>query len=196
MELEYCLGLKEAKDREQVISVLSRMGFYSVGEARDCSSFLRLLRKVQPQLAVMDASLPGNFKETVSIIMDEDVAALLMVSQNSRVARLELDKSNHITVWPLSSPHQVLASVVEVLGEEYRRRKKLLQQIEKLKHNVYSRSMIERCKGLLMQKHSLDEAQAYRVLQKQSMDSQLPLLRIAEQVLQGEIKVGPGEPGK
>ena len=49
-----------------------------------------------------------------------------------------------------------------------------------------TRKRVERAKGILMKRHSLTEAEAYRMLQKQSMDKRHSLKEVAEAIIVSE----------
>lgn len=49
-----------------------------------------------------------------------------------------------------------------------------------------TRKKVERAKGILMKRHHVDEAEAYRMLQRQSMDKRHPLKEIAEAIIVSE----------
>jgi len=70
--------------------------------------------------------------------------------------------------------------------QEAGRRKKLQEELKKLKARLQSRILVERAKGVVMKKLSLGEEEAYRFLQKKSMDLRLSLRDLAEAVLKGE----------
>jgi len=81
----------------------------------------------------------------------------------------------------------VLNSVVEVLYLEFKRRQKLQQEISALRAKLQARTVVERAKGVLMQEFSWSEQQAYRFLQKESMDLRVPIKEVAEKLFKGNF---------
>ncbi len=185
--LEYCLGIPGAAERKAIISALSLVGMNCVGEGRDCPHFLRMVRSVQPQLALMELSLPGNVLETASIIDQEALAAVLLLEKQKRepkpVPALR-ESPNMLLSLPVSD--QVLTAVVEVLYREFKRRKILQIELKSLKERLQGRIIIEQAKGLIMKKFELDEQQAYRLLQKKSMEMRTSLEKLALAVIRGK----------
>ncbi|HAP31617.1 MAG TPA: hypothetical protein DCQ14_00970 [Firmicutes bacterium] len=186
--LEYCLGIPGMLARKTVISALSLAGLHCVGESRDCPHFLRLVRSAQPQLAILELSLPGNVWETAAIIDQESLAALLILENKKAAHRPPLAATEipH-TVLTLPVSNQVLAAVVDVLYREFQRRRNLQSELLAVKERLQGRIIIEQAKGMVMKKHNLDEQQAYRMLQKKSMELRMPLEKLAWAVLQGNI---------
>ncbi len=59
----------------------------------------------------------------------------------------------------------------------------LENEINKLKEDIKTRKIIEKAKGLLMDKLHMSEEQAYKRLRKQSMDSQTPMKNVASIII-------------
>ena len=187
-EREYCLGIPNPAYRKGVISTLSRHGLRCVGEGRDCPHLLRVIRQVQPQLVLMDLSLPGSVRETAHIIDQETSAAVLLLDSFNpgKSAGAGRAENYPAVVLPLPVSEEVLYYVLEVTLREAARRNKLEEELGKLKARLQSRIVVERAKGMVMKKLSLGEEEAYRFLQKKSMDLRLPLKEVAEAVLRGD----------
>ncbi len=185
--LEYCLGVPDPVDRRAVISALSLNGLSCVGEGYDGGHFLRVVRTVQPQLAILDLALPGNVLETAAIIDQECLAALLLLEgKRSKRNVVNLNRSTFI-ILKLPVQEMLLNSVVEVLYMEFKRRQKMQQEISALRAKLQARTIVERAKGVIMKEFSFSEEQAYRFLQKKSMDLRLPLKEVAETIFKGNF---------
>jgi len=182
------LGLVRAKDRQILIATLSKMGHFMVGEGKNCSQFLRVIRKTQPELAIMDVSLSGDAWETASVIEHEGLSALLLVSASPRTYSIAETQRQMFTVFSLPIEPSILMMVVELIWSEFRKRHQLLQEFKDLKVKQQSRMVIERAKGMLMNQYSLEEEKAYRMLQKMSMNERIPLAKVAEKVIDGNTK--------
>ncbi len=183
--LEYCLGIPESNDRRAIVSALSVCGHHFVGEGRDSAHFLRVMRKVQPQLAIMEISLPGRIWEAAEVVEQESMAALLLLDGGKRESPQTLNfRTFPYQVFTLPVDETVLSVVVETLWIEFMRKKELRAELRELKEKLQSRTIIERAKGVIMRDLSLTEEQAYRFLQKKSMDLRLPLKKVAEKVFE------------
>jgi len=74
-------------------------------------------------------------------------------------------------------------SVLEVAMSRFQLMNQLRQDLEKAKADLASRKTVERAKALLMKERGLDEAAAYRLLRKLSMDTGRPLGAVAADLL-------------
>lgn len=72
-----------------------------------------------------------------------------------------------------------IANQVAVVVENYR----LLVESELVKEELEKRKKIERAKGVLMKEFGIDEDEAYRRIQRYSMDKQKPMKEIAEAII-------------
>ncbi len=59
----------------------------------------------------------------------------------------------------------------------------LIVKTKVIQEELESRKMIEKAKGLLMKERKLDEAEAYRLLQKYSMDNRKSMRQVAEAII-------------
>jgi response regulator NasT len=76
-----------------------------------------------------------------------------------------------------------LLTVVEVALAHYEEVLELEKKIMKLKDDLETRKVVERAKGLLMSAHGLTEAEAYRRIQKMSMNRRLSMRAVAEAII-------------
>jgi len=60
---------------------------------------------------------------------------------------------------------------------------KLMNELVSTRELLQTRKFVERAKGILMRELSLNEEDAYRVIQKKSMDSSKPMKEIAEAII-------------
>ena len=58
-----------------------------------------------------------------------------------------------------------------------------------------TRKLVDRAKGLLNEKMGLTEPEAFRWIQKASMDRRLTMRAVAEAVLAGELPENPADDG-
>ena len=76
-----------------------------------------------------------------------------------------------------------LMPAIEVARSRFTEARELENQVKDLEERLETRKVVERAKGVLMSKHGMDEAGAFRQLQKWSMDKRLSLKEVADAVL-------------
>jgi len=63
------------------------------------------------------------------------------------------------------------------------------RKIGTLRERLEVRKLLDRAKGLLQSEHGLSEPEAFRWIQKTSMDRRLTMRRVAEAVIEGSMRV-------
>lgn len=74
--------------------------------------------------------------------------------------------------------------VLEVALARFEHEQALRQELAEAKTELHDRKVIDRAKGLLMQRQNLSEAAAYDKLRKSAMDNNLRLADVAQRILQ------------
>jgi response regulator NasT len=78
---------------------------------------------------------------------------------------------------------QNLINTIELMIKNKKRIKLLEKEIEELKASLDTRKEVEKAKGLLMKHLGLTEAEAFKRIQKQSMDRGIPMKEIARAII-------------
>ena len=76
-----------------------------------------------------------------------------------------------------------LVPAVEMAMARYDELTTLESEVADLRERLETRKLVDRAKGLLMDRHGLDEAAAYRWVQRTSMDRRMSMRQVAELVL-------------
>jgi response regulator NasT len=73
------------------------------------------------------------------------------------------------------------------------------EEVATLRDRLEVRKLLDRAKGLLQSEHGMSEPQAFRWIQKTSMDRRLTMRKVAEAVIEGTMGTDTGAaeaPGK
>lgn len=171
--------------RKTIKSMLTKLGYSVVGEAADGLSALKLVRSRQPDLLIIDSVVPGMDGLEVARILHEDKLAPVVVLVSSMSPGL-LDKAKEARVSALLTKpvdETALLSAVELALANYQEIVKLENQVQELKEALETRKLIERAKGILMETMGLSEAEAFRRMQKSSMNKRISMRQVAEAVI-------------
>ncbi|PRR74646.1 putative transcriptional regulatory protein pdtaR [Moorella humiferrea] len=155
------------------------------GEAPDGSQALRMIRTLQPDLVILDNELQGTTPLEVARIVEEDGVAPIIFLASSWHRNLLAHTHEFPFFAYLIKPVQenTLLPAIEAALANYQKICRLQQEILKLKETLAARKIIERAKGILMDTMGLTEAEAYRRMQRQSMDRCVPMKNIAEAII-------------
>lgn len=155
------------------------------GEAADARTALQVIFQNDPGVIVMDPRLPGSEGIDITGIIDEHkvapVVAVVSHTQREFEDYARLPAVYGILLKPLQDWH--VQPVLETAMANFERAMKLEKELRELRKELEDRKVVERAKGLLMEKKRMPERDAYKYLQKISMDKCVPLSKVAREVI-------------
>ena len=165
--------------------LLQRAGFEVYAEAKDGEEAVALARSEEPDLAIMDVKMPRlDGIEAARRILDERPIPIVMLTaygQEELVARAVEAGVFGYLVKPFRE--QDLLPAIAAARARHEELQELREEAESLAEALAARKVIERAKGLLMEKEKLSEQEAFARLRRASQASQRPLKVIAEAVV-------------
>lgn len=185
------LAEDEALIRLDLREMLEEEGYEVVGEAGDGEAAVRLARERQPDLVILDVKMPGMDGLTAAErIAEERLAPVLVLtafSQQDLVERAARARALGYLVKPFQKSDVVPA--IELAVARHEELTALEREVEDLEERLETRTLVDRAKGILMDRFGMKEAAAFRFLQKTAMDRRLRLADVARRVLEGELRV-------
>lgn len=179
------LALSSEASNAKLRMILIENGYTVADVARDGHDALRKARALRPDLVILDHALPLlNGDEVARVILEDgigDVILLTTDAQKSIMDEVAPDGSFVCMVKPLNKP--VLINTIELMMKNRRRVRQLEKEIEELRNTLDTRKEVEKAKGLLMRNLNLTEAEAFKRIQKQSMDRGIPMKEIAKAII-------------
>jgi response regulator NasT len=165
--------------------LLERAGHEVVAEARDGEEAVALAREHQPELAVMDVRMPklDGIEAAKTILADRPIPIVMLTAygQEELVSRaIEAGVFGYV-VKPFRE--QDLMPAIATARARHEELAALREEAESLSEALAARKVIERAKGVLMEKEGLSETDAFARLRKASQVSGKPLKVIAEAVI-------------
>jgi response regulator NasT len=166
-------------------ALLERAGFEVCAEARDGEEAVALARSEEPDVAVLDVKMPKlDGIEAARRILDERPIPIVMLTaygQDELVQRAAEAGVFGYLVKPFRE--QDLLPAIRTARARHEELTALREEAESLAEALAARKVIERAKGLLMEKEGLTEDAAFARLRKASQVSGRPLKVIAEAVI-------------
>ena len=189
------LGEDEALIRLDLKEMLEEEGYEVVGEAGDGESAVRLARDLRPDLVILDVKMPGlDGLAAAERIAEERTAPVLILtafSQKDLVDRAARAKAMGYLVKPFQKSDVLPA--IEIALARHEELRALEAEVDDLDERLETRTLVDRAKGLLMDRYGMKEADAFRFLQKTAMDKRLRLGEVARSVLAGELEATGGQ---
>lgn len=175
----------EALIRMDIVEVLTEAGFDVVGQASDGEAAVDLVRGLLPDLVVMDITMPKlDGLSAAEMIGKERLAPVVMLTafaQPEFVARASEAGAIAYVVKPFT-PERLLPQI-EVALARYQEILAVEVQYADALERLETRKLLDRAKGLLLDKMKLSEPEAFRWIQKASMDRRLTMGEVAQAVI-------------
>ncbi|WP_425714196.1 ANTAR domain-containing response regulator [Georgenia sp. Z1344] len=172
--------------RLDIVETLRDAGFEVVGEAADGEQAVRLAAELEPDAVVMDVKMPvmDGITAAEKIMADRTCAVVMLTafSQKELVERAREAGAMAYVVKPFTPADLVPA--VEIAVSRHEEIIALESEVASLVDQFETRKRVDRAKGLLQTKMGLSEPEAFRWIQKTSMDRRLTMREVADAVIE------------
>jgi len=165
--------------------ILEAIGHQVVGEASDGARAVELARQLKPDLVILDIKMPEvDGLDAAKKITEEKIAPVLLLTAYSQQDLIDRAKEAGVFGY-LVKPFQEadLVPAMEIAISRYRQMEALEKEVTSLQDKLEARKLIERAKGILMEKRGMKEQEAFRWIQLQSMNSRKSMREIAEAII-------------
>ncbi|GAA1050670.1 ANTAR domain-containing response regulator [Arthrobacter russicus] len=171
--------------RLDIIEILRGEGYDVVGEADNGEKALDLARELEPDLVLMDVKMPvmDGISAAEKIVKERIAPVVLLTafSQKELVERARDAGAMAYVVKPFTPADLVPA--IEIALSRYEEIKILEAEVHDLQDRFETRKLVERAKSLLTTKMGLTEPEAFRWIQKTSMDRRLSMREVADTII-------------
>ncbi len=180
------IAMQNLQAADKIKYVLQQNGYSVMETCTSGSETLRRVRALAPDILLINFDMPDMTGfEAASIIGDENLCSMvLFVTSAQRDICEELARDYDITLVLKPVNMQGLLATLDAVTQSRRRIERLGSELSKLKKGLDDRKIVERAKGILMDKKGISEAEAYRRMQKMSMDCRVAMRDIAEKIIE------------
>lgn len=171
--------------RKYIKEKLLNAGHTVVGETSNGRSVLRMVFTIQPDLVIVNASLPGrDGLEVAKTIEEHKVSPVIIIADQEKQDELTVALEDWM-IWYILKPvdETSLFPAIEVCRSVFKKLCRLEEENRKLKQTLETRKYVERAKGLLVKINGMTEEQAIKHIQKVSMDKSVPIKIAAKKII-------------
>jgi two-component system, response regulator PdtaR len=171
--------------RMDLREMLAGLNYVVAGEAADGKSAVNLARELRPELVIMDIRMPEmDGIEAARTLTQENIAPVLLLTAYSEPELVQRATQAGVIGYLVKPFREAqLGPAIEVTLGRFREFQTLQKELGDTREALEARKLIDRAKGMLMDRYGLNEAEAFRRIQKRSMDNRKSMKEVAEAIL-------------
>ena len=164
---------------------LEKLGHVVIAEAGDGAQAIEAARNHNPDVIIMDIKMPVmDGIEAARRILNETPCAILFLSSFNEQELVEQASETGALAY-LMKPFRKedLAPALEMAVRRYRQIASQSKEIDELKDTLETRKLIERAKGILMDRHRMSEEEAFKRIHFQARNQNKKMREIAQSII-------------
>ena len=179
----------EAIIRLDLRETLEEEGYIVVADTGRGDDAIDLVRQHRPDVAIFDIKMPGlDGLDAARVVSAEKLCPVVMLTAFSQREVIEQARDAGALAY-LVKPFQKtdLVPAIELAIGRFREMLTLSGERDALGEQLELRKLLDRAKGLLIDKYSMTEQSAFDFIQNNAMSTRAKMVDVANQILNGQI---------
>lgn len=178
----------DTRRRNKLTSLLLQMGLTIVAESSDAQQALRMARSAHPRLVIVDVDpFDRSALDMAALMAKEKLAPVVLITAPHHQEVMSAINEDYVISYIIKPINRwALESAINSALATFRKMEQMESEINKLKETLDTRKLVERAKYILMAELGITEPEAFRRLQKQSMDKGIAMKSLAEAIILNE----------
>ena len=180
----------EAIIRLDLRETLEEEGYQVVGDCGRGDEAVELVKNQKPDVVILDIKMPVmTGLEAAKLIADTKICPIVMLTAFSQREIIEQARDAGALAY-LVKPFQKsdLVPAIELAIARFAEMRALTGEVAALGAQLEVRKLVDRAKGILIDKHSLSENDAFAFIQKLAMSERTKMGEIAERIIAGSLR--------
>ena len=189
MAVRIVLAEDEAIIRLDLRESLQEEGYEVVGDVGRGDKAVEMVDALRPDVAIFDIKMPGmSGLEAAKIVSDKKICPVVMLTAFSQREIIEQARDAGALAY-LVKPFQKtdLVPAIELAIARFAELKSLSGEVAALGAQLEIRKLVDRAKGVLIDKHQMSESDAFSFIQSMAMSQRMKMGDIAEQIITGKL---------
>ncbi len=172
--------------RMDLKEILTIAGFDVIGDVSDGYKAIEFCKKQRPEIILMDINMPviDGIKAS-KLIKDNDLADCIILL-TAYCDKKFIDSAKNIgvdgyIVKPIDDKRLIPA--IEITYNKYLEHKSVEKDKNEISLKLDERKIIDKAKGILMNKNNFSEDEAYKYLRKASMDGATKIVEVSKIII-------------
>ncbi|MFM7772379.1 MAG: ANTAR domain-containing response regulator [Acidimicrobiaceae bacterium] len=189
MAIRIVLAEDEAIIRLDLRESLQEEGYEVVGDVGRGDKAVEMVDELRPDVAIFDIKMPGmSGLEAAKIVSDKKICPVVMLTAFSQREIIEQARDAGALAY-LVKPFQKtdLVPAIELAIARFAELKSLSGEVAALGAQLEIRKLVDRAKGVLIDKYRMSESDAFSFIQSMAMSQRMKMGDIAEQIIAGKL---------
>jgi len=175
-----------------ITKMLENIGHTVVGRARTGKEAVEKALELSPDLVLMDIKMDDmdglEASRQILALKPLPIVILTAFSQEDLIEKANEIGVSAYLVKPVSESD--LLPVLVLARSRFKQLQTLQQEVGDLKEALRTRKLVEQAKGILMDKERITEAEAFKRIQQQSRNRNIPMGKLAEAIITASDLLG------
>ncbi len=180
----------EAIIRLDLRETLEEEGYQVVGDCGRGDEAVELVKNQKPDVVILDIKMPVmTGLEAAKLIADTKICPIVMLTAFSQREIIEQARDAGALAY-LVKPFQKsdLVPAIELAIARFAEMRALTGEVAALGAQLEVRKLVDRAKGILIDKYSMSENDAFAFIQKLAMSERTKMGEIAERIIAGSLR--------
>jgi response regulator NasT len=181
-----------------LVELLQTLRFDVAGEASNGRDAVALARTLLPDVVLLDVHMPDgsgiDAAKEITGVLPATAVVLFTGDQTLSLSEEDVTESAAISLLAKPTAPRALDTALRLAVARTRELNGARKEATEARQALEDRKTIERAKGILQRRTGCSEQEAYRILQRKSQDSSVPMVNIAREVLASEPGLKPPQP--
>ena len=190
MAIRIVLAEDEAIIRLDLRESLQEEGYEVVADVGRGDKAVEMVEALRPDVAIFDVKMPGmSGLEAAKIVSDKKICPVVMLTAFSQREIIEQARDAGALAY-LVKPFQKtdLIPAIELAIARFAELRSLSGEVAALGAQLEIRKLVDRAKGVLIDKHQMSESDAFSFIQSMAMSQRMKMGDIAEQIIAGKLR--------
>lgn len=178
---------------ELIRQELVRLGCEVVGVIDSATLIHDCVLRLKPDVVIVDSESPTrDTMENLALLNHQMPRPVVVFSEDGGDDPMRRALKAGVSAYVVAGLQPArLAPVLQVAIARFEQDLALRQELNRAQAQLSARKRIERAKGILMSEQGLDEEAAYQRLRRLAMDRSVPLVEVAERVIEAQSLLRP-----
>jgi response regulator NasT len=183
--LKAVIAEDEQLTRTIIRARLEKLGHTVVAEASDGLQAIEATRLHKPDVVIMDIKMPvmDGIEAARTILAEVPCAILFLSSFNEQELVEQASETGALAYMMKPFRKEDLAPALEMAISRFRQIQSQKREIDDLKETLETRKLIERAKGILMDRHGMSEEEAFKRIHFQARNQNKKMREIAQSII-------------